>query len=268
MNSEDLRRVVDGICMPETRSAENSVFSKELRPEYRFLNFIVCNNIFPNMQTKVLRWDRMIFLYLLGHPLAARGLNINIPYIIWNRMARYVEHPHQTERLPFPMIIVWILRKFNVDISSGSYLHSLGMINDSTIVKSLSTRPSETPTPPRSKRPAAAPAASTAQARPASASASEDDASVTSIYREQQRLSSEQERIAKKQAHICQELELITASQITLTRKYNSLRKLLKKISQKIGCSSSGDSEYEIWLVSYHFLPFIFCSNHVFCAGF
>ncbi len=172
MNSENWQRVLDGICMPETRTAGNSILSKELRPKYRFLNFIVCYNILPNMQTKVLRWDRMIFLYFLGHPLAAQGLNVNIPYIIWNRMARYVEHPHQSERLPFFVIIMRILRKFDVDISSPSYMHSQRTISDSTIIKSLFTRPSETPTPPMSNR-------------PASVSVSEGTASLTLIYRDQ-----------------------------------------------------------------------------------
>ncbi len=107
----------------------------------------------------------------------------------------------------FPsQIIMRIFKKFDVDIQSSAYMQSLETINDSTIVKSLSTRPDDTPTPPRGKRPSAsiakqAKVATIAIAQQATASGhgphetSEDEASVTSIYWEQQRLSSEQERM-------------------------------------------------------------------------
>ncbi len=226
------RTVVDGVCLPDTRSARNSVQSTELRPEYRSLNFIVCYNILPNMQTKVLRWDRMLFLYLLGHPTAALGSNFNIPYLIWSRMARYVESAHPTERLPFPMIIMRILGKYDVDTGSSAYMHSLGAINDTTIVKSLSTRKDETPTPPRRKKPAS----TSAQPAPAATSTSEDDASITSIYKEQQQLSSEQERMS-------QDFKTMLTDIGNLKKEHKSLAKLVKKIFQKLGCSSSEDSD-------------------------
>ncbi len=108
-------KVVDGICLPHTVSAGNSVFSKELRQEYRFLNFIVCYNILPTMQMKVVHWEQLLYMYLTGHPMEAMGLNLNIPYIMLSRMTRDMKTPHQRERLPFPLIIMGILCAHKID---------------------------------------------------------------------------------------------------------------------------------------------------------
>ncbi len=130
----------------------------------------------------------------------------SLPILIWTRMTWYVENPHLTERLSFPLIIMRIFRRFGIDTRSSSYQHSLGTINDSTIVKSLPCRPDDTPTPPKATRPSAstptpvAPSAPTTPPVPTPTvppiDTSEDDASVTSIYREQQRLPPEKERIS------------------------------------------------------------------------
>ncbi len=136
-------------------------------------------------------------------------------------MARYVEHPHQTERFQFPMIIMRILRKFNVDTGLSAYMHSLGTINDTTVVKSRSKKPDDTPTSPLGKRSAVSASRTTPTAE--TASPAEDEISVTSIYQEQRRLLTEQERMFDKVA-------LLTADIGELKQKNKSLTKLVKKI--------------------------------------
>lgn len=130
-----------------TQSARNSVYSKELKTENRFLNFIVDYNILPTMNTKIVRWDRLLYMYLVGHPAEAEGLNINIPFLIWHRMARDVKSCSSHERLPYPMLIMRILRVHCVDTSCSTYEQGLGMIDASTVAKSA---------PPKSPQPAAA----------------------------------------------------------------------------------------------------------------
>ncbi len=68
MTDASWKTVVHRICVPDTPTHGISVLSKELLPEYRFLNFIICYNIQPNMNTKVLRWDRMLEWNCLGQP--------------------------------------------------------------------------------------------------------------------------------------------------------------------------------------------------------
>ncbi len=112
--------------------------------------------------------------------------------------------------------------------------------------------PEESPTPPRGRMPSASTApkqaapsrpgpSSTTLAPSVPSTASDEDASVTSIYREQQRLSSEQERISQSQAQISQNIETLTASHVSLTSKYKSLKKILKKMMENMGCSVSDD---------------------------
>ncbi|EKG08877.1 hypothetical protein MPH_14197, partial [Macrophomina phaseolina MS6] len=64
----DWNRVVNTICMPGTESNGIMVMSKDFKMEYRFLNFVVCYNIMPLANTKILRWDRILYMYLLGRP--------------------------------------------------------------------------------------------------------------------------------------------------------------------------------------------------------
>ncbi len=138
------------------------------------------------------------------------------------------------------MIIMRIFRCFGVDIRSLSYQHSLGTIDDFTIVKSLLRQPNDTPTPPRAKRPSTSSltlVAATAPPVPTQApptDTSEDDASVTSIYREQQRLSSEQE-------HISLDLQRIIADQHNLRKKYSKLSRLVKAIFDKLGAAQKAN---------------------------
>ncbi len=63
---------------------------------------------------------------------------------------------------------------------------------------------------------------------------SENDVSISSIYCEQQRLSSEQERMSVT-------LQRITADQRDLQRKCSNLSKMVKAIFDKLGCGSSSD---------------------------
>ncbi|XP_020105850.1 uncharacterized protein LOC109722274 [Ananas comosus] len=51
----DWNRVVNSICMSGTESNGIMVLSKDFKMEYRFLNFVVCYNILPLANTKILR---------------------------------------------------------------------------------------------------------------------------------------------------------------------------------------------------------------------
>lgn len=73
----DWRKIVNGVCLPRTQPVGNSICSKELRSEYPYLNFIVDYNILPTMNSKVVRWERLLYMYLVGHPAKARGVNLN-----------------------------------------------------------------------------------------------------------------------------------------------------------------------------------------------
>ncbi len=53
----------------------------------------------------------------------------------------------------------------------------------------------------------------------------------------------EQERIVKTQERIFQEMEIITAAQVIITKRCNSTQKILKKISEKIDCDLSDESD-------------------------
>ncbi len=115
-------------------------------------------------------------MYLVGQSVEAKGLNLNILYIVWSRMTKDMKTPHPSEHLPFPLIIMRILRAHKIDTQFTNYRHSLGMINESTVIKSLPRLVED-----------ALPAQTTPHAFGSSRSpidTSEDDASITSIYRE------------------------------------------------------------------------------------
>lgn len=82
---QNWRRVMNGVCVPNTKPNGICVMSKDLNIEYRFLNFVVCYNIMPLANTKVVRWDRMLYMYLLGQPdvVRAKEINLNVPFLVW-----------------------------------------------------------------------------------------------------------------------------------------------------------------------------------------
>nr|CAD1838508.1 unnamed protein product [Ananas comosus var. bracteatus] len=90
------------------------------------------------MNTKVVRWKRLLYMYLLGHAneVRLRGINLNVPFFIWHRMAQDIKTSNQNGRLPYPLLIMRILWEHGVDAHCSSYEHSLGMINETTLIKS------------------------------------------------------------------------------------------------------------------------------------
>ncbi len=128
-----------------------------------------------------------------------------------------------------------------------SYQHCSKKIDDSTVLKSLRSRVFDTFTPLGGKTPAAL--TSTFQTHTGTSSQtvppSGDEASVTSLCRDQRKLVLDQERIKKTQERMLDEMEIITASQVLITQQCKSIQKTLKKLSKKNGCELSSESESE-----------------------
>lgn len=129
----------------------------------------------------IVRWERLLYMYLIGHPAKAqaRKINLNIPFLIWRWMAKDIKTLNQYEHLRYPKLIMWILKNNVANTHCNYYKYSLGMINETTIIKS---RP-----PRRITRP---PRGLGSSYPPEEAS---NDVLVGSIYKEKHSLSSKQE---------------------------------------------------------------------------
>ncbi|XP_020082405.1 uncharacterized protein LOC109706007 [Ananas comosus] len=99
----------------------------------------MCYNVQPTIGTKRIRWDRPVLLYLLGHPEQADELNINIPFLMWQRMVHVIQSSVRRDLLPFPLLITRILQENRVDVSCEKYDTGLGPIDAVTWAKSVST---------------------------------------------------------------------------------------------------------------------------------
>lgn len=95
-------------------------------------------NVLPTIRIKRIRWDRLVLLYLLGHLECADGLNINILFLMWQKMAHVIQSSRQCELLPFPILITRILQANGVDITCNKYDYGLAPIDGVTLAKSIS----------------------------------------------------------------------------------------------------------------------------------
>ncbi|XP_020081309.1 uncharacterized protein LOC109710913 [Ananas comosus] len=156
--------IVAAICRAGVQTNRAYVESKDLRPEYHLLSLVLSYNVQPTIGTKRIRWDRLLLLFLLGHPRQAHGLNINIPFLMWQRMIHVIQASARRDLLPFPLLITRILQDSGVDVSCEKYDYGLGPIDAVTWAKSVSTlksfqqtkgssrpAPSQAP-PPRAER--------------------------------------------------------------------------------------------------------------------
>ncbi|XP_020082407.1 uncharacterized protein LOC109706012 [Ananas comosus] len=188
--------------------------------------------------TKVVCWDRMLYMYLVGMPNVVRDrkINLNVPFLVWRRMAKDIKTSSQSERLPYPLIIMRILRVFDVDTRCSSYEHSLGVISETMFIKSSVQLQSQRSPPRRSSQQRSTPPSG--PSRP-SAEVSKEEMSVSSVYREQQRLSLEQERISGELRRIFEDQAPMVAVQERLTRQVGKLRRMMRAIFDKLGCCSA-----------------------------
>ncbi|XP_020091225.1 uncharacterized protein LOC109712202 [Ananas comosus] len=131
--------VINAICKSGTVTNRLYVESKDLKPEYHILSLVICYNVLPTIGTKRIRWDRLVLLYLLGHPERADGLNINVPFLMWQKMAHVIQASRQRVLLLFPILITRILQANGVDITCNKYDYGLGPIDGVTLAKSIST---------------------------------------------------------------------------------------------------------------------------------
>ncbi|XP_020106074.1 uncharacterized protein LOC109722423 isoform X2 [Ananas comosus] len=131
--------VINAICKSGTWTNRLYVESKDLKPEYHILSLVICYNVLPTIGTKRIRWDRLVLLYLLGHPERAEGLNVNIPFLMWQKMTHVIQSSGQRELLPFPILITRILESNEVDTTCNKYDYGLGPIDGVTLAKSIST---------------------------------------------------------------------------------------------------------------------------------
>ncbi|XP_020080535.1 uncharacterized protein LOC109704188 isoform X2 [Ananas comosus] len=131
--------VVEAICKAGVQTNRAYVESKDLRLEYHLLSLVLSYNVQPTIGTKRIRWDRLVLLYLLGHPEQAYGLNVNIPFLMWQRMVHVIQASARRDLLPFSLLITMILQENGVDVSCEKYDFGLGPIDAVTWAKSVST---------------------------------------------------------------------------------------------------------------------------------
>ncbi|XP_020108283.1 uncharacterized protein LOC109724059 [Ananas comosus] len=113
------------------------VESKDLRLEYYLLSLVMYYNVQPTIGTKRIRWDRLVLLYFLGHPEQAYGLNINVPFLVWQRMTHVIQSSVRRDLLPFSLLITRILQENGVDVLCEKYDQGLGPIDAVTWAKSV-----------------------------------------------------------------------------------------------------------------------------------
>ncbi|XP_020092184.1 uncharacterized protein LOC109712827 [Ananas comosus] len=131
--------VLGAICKAGVYMTHGYIESKDLLPEYHLLSLVMSYNVQPTIDTKRIRRERLVLLYLLGHPEQARGLNINIPFLIWQRMIHVIQGATRRDLLSFPVLITRILQANGVDTSCDKYDVGFGPIDSVTWAKSVST---------------------------------------------------------------------------------------------------------------------------------
>lgn len=66
-------------------------------------------------------------------------MNINLPFLMWQKMMQVIQSLGQRELLPFLILITWILQASGVDITCDKYDYGLELIDEVTLAKLIST---------------------------------------------------------------------------------------------------------------------------------